>query len=137
MSKYFAPKEFQACVPSCSIEQMDAGFLELLDRVREAAGIPLVLKVVFRVLEPADLRKQAAERLWPVEDQLDVEAALFVGFGDEFPERCQYIARERLVSIRADRMSELECAKSIHNHISLTVVLGRWTSRCPFAFIIL
>ena len=48
MSKYFAPKEFQACVPSCSIEQMDAGFLELLDQVREAAGIPLVLNCAFR-----------------------------------------------------------------------------------------
>ena len=48
MSKYFAPKEFQACVPSCSIEQMEPGFLELLDRVREAAGIPLVLNCAFR-----------------------------------------------------------------------------------------
>jgi len=48
MSKYFSAKEFRACTPSCSIEQMDAGFLELLDRVREAAGIPLVLNCAFR-----------------------------------------------------------------------------------------
>lgn len=48
MSKYFSAKEFRACVPSCSIEQMEPGFLELLDRVREAAGIPLVLNCAFR-----------------------------------------------------------------------------------------
>lgn len=48
MSKYFSAKEFRSCVPSCSIEQMEPGFLELLDRVREAAGIPLVLDCAFR-----------------------------------------------------------------------------------------
>lgn len=51
MSKYFSPKEFRACVPSCSIEQMEPGFLELLDRVREAAGIPLVLNCAYRSRE--------------------------------------------------------------------------------------
>lgn len=48
MSKYFSAKEFRACVPSCYIEQMEPGFLVLLDRVREAAGIPLVLNCAFR-----------------------------------------------------------------------------------------
>ena len=48
MSKYFAPSEFRKCVPSCEIGQMDPGFLRLLDEVREAAGIPLVLNSAFR-----------------------------------------------------------------------------------------
>ena len=48
MSKYFHPAEFKACVPSCSISDMDAAFLGLLDRVREAAGIPLVLNCAYR-----------------------------------------------------------------------------------------
>lgn len=48
MSKYFAPSEFKRCVPSCRIEDMDGEFLEILDRVREAAGIPLVLNCAYR-----------------------------------------------------------------------------------------
>ena len=55
MSKYFSAKEFRACVPSCSIEQMEPGFLELLDRVREAAGIPLVVNSAYR--SPAHEKK--------------------------------------------------------------------------------
>ena len=51
MSKYFAPAEFRRCTPSCSIGQMDADFLALLDRVRESAGIPLVLNSAFRSQE--------------------------------------------------------------------------------------
>lgn len=51
MSKYFAPAEFRRCTPSCSIGQMDADFLALLDRVRESAGIPLVLNSAFRSRE--------------------------------------------------------------------------------------
>lgn len=48
MSKYFSPKEFKACTPPCDISQMDAGFLALLDEVRESAGIPLVLNSAYR-----------------------------------------------------------------------------------------
>lgn len=48
MSKYFAPSEFKRCVPSCTIDQMDPEFLEILDRVREGAGIPLVLNCAYR-----------------------------------------------------------------------------------------
>lgn len=51
MSKYFAPAEFLRCSPPCSIKQMDAGFLNLLDEVREAAGIPLVLASAYRSKE--------------------------------------------------------------------------------------
>lgn len=48
MSKYFKASEFKKCTPSCSIEQMDGDFLALLDRIREAAGIPLVLNSAYR-----------------------------------------------------------------------------------------
>lgn len=48
MSKYFAASEFVKCSPPCSISQMDGGFLDLMDRVREAAGIPLVVNSAFR-----------------------------------------------------------------------------------------
>ena len=51
MSKYFSPKEFRACAPSCDISQMEPGFLDLMDRVREAAGIPLVLNCAYRSRE--------------------------------------------------------------------------------------
>ena len=51
MSKYFSPAEFKRCVPSCSIEDMDGGFLDLLDKVREKAGIPLVLNCAYRSRE--------------------------------------------------------------------------------------
>jgi uncharacterized protein YcbK (DUF882 family) len=51
MAKYFSPKEFKACTPPCDISQMDAGFLALLDGVREKAGIPLVLNSAFRSSE--------------------------------------------------------------------------------------
>lgn len=46
--KYFSPAEFRACNPSCSIEQMDEGFLHLLDLIRERAGIPMVLNCAYR-----------------------------------------------------------------------------------------
>ena len=48
MSKYFSPSEFKRCTPSCDISQMDAGFLQVLDEVREGAGIPLVLNCAYR-----------------------------------------------------------------------------------------
>jgi uncharacterized protein YcbK (DUF882 family) len=51
MSKYFTAAEFHRCIPACSIQQMDPDFLALLDRVREAAGIPLVLTCAYRSRE--------------------------------------------------------------------------------------
>lgn len=51
MSKYFTAAEFHRCTPACSIQQMDPEFLALLDRVREAAGIPLVLTCAYRSRE--------------------------------------------------------------------------------------
>ena len=51
MAKYFKAKEFKACTPPCDISQMDAGFLALLDRVRERAGIPMVMNSAYRSRE--------------------------------------------------------------------------------------
>lgn len=48
MSKYFKASEFRACTPSCHIDQMDERFMALLDCIREAAGIPLVLNSAYR-----------------------------------------------------------------------------------------
>ena len=48
MSKYFHANEFKKCTPSCSLDDMDGGFLALLDSIREAAGIPLVLNCAYR-----------------------------------------------------------------------------------------
>lgn len=48
MAKYFSAKEFKNCTPSCSIDDMAPAFLDLLDEVREKAGIPLVLNSAYR-----------------------------------------------------------------------------------------
>lgn len=47
-SKYFKESEFRACVPSCSLQDMDAGFMQTLDALRAQAGIPLVLNCAYR-----------------------------------------------------------------------------------------
>lgn len=48
MSRYFSEKEFNRCVPSCSMSDMDNDFLLLLDKVREDAGVPLILNCAYR-----------------------------------------------------------------------------------------
>lgn len=49
--RYFSQAEFKRCTPSCSITQMDENFLRTLDKVREYAGIPLVLTCAYRSKE--------------------------------------------------------------------------------------
>ena len=48
MAKYFSESEFRRCTPACSEADMDAAFVRVLDRVRERAGIPLVLTSAYR-----------------------------------------------------------------------------------------
>ena len=48
MSKYFKEIEFQRCTPACRESDMDPAFLELLDRVRERAGIAMILTSAYR-----------------------------------------------------------------------------------------
>ena len=50
-AKYFVDAEFKRCTPSCSINDMNQGTLDRLDRVREIAGIPLLLNSACRSAE--------------------------------------------------------------------------------------
>ena len=56
MYKYFTEKEFNACTPSCSIIDMDGDFMEMLDKLRDVAGIPIVINCAYRSRE-WDLKK--------------------------------------------------------------------------------
>lgn len=47
-SEYFAPEEFARCVPACSIDDMDQELLTLMDALRKACGIPLVINCAYR-----------------------------------------------------------------------------------------
>lgn len=49
--KYFKPVEFMACVPSCSILQMDSDFLYRLDMARAFAQVPFILTSAYRSSE--------------------------------------------------------------------------------------
>lgn len=46
--KYFSEKEFNKCSPSCSMSDMDNDFLNLLDKIREDAEIPLIINSAYR-----------------------------------------------------------------------------------------
>lgn len=56
MYKYFTDKDFKNCVPSCSIDDMDKEFMELLDNIRDIAGIPFIINCAYRSKE-WDLKK--------------------------------------------------------------------------------
>ena len=47
-SKYFKEKEFAACVPSCSLQDMQQHTMDKLDAARGLAGIPFVLNSAYR-----------------------------------------------------------------------------------------
>lgn len=46
--KFFKSSEFEKCVPSCSLVDMDECFMESLDFAREKAGVPFVLNSAYR-----------------------------------------------------------------------------------------
>lgn len=48
MAKYFNDSEFRRCTPPCSISEMSGEFMDVLDKVRARAGIPLVLNSAYR-----------------------------------------------------------------------------------------
>ncbi len=50
-SKYFSEKEFNRCTPSCSLQDMKQEFMNKLDKLRELAGIPLVINSAFRTIQ--------------------------------------------------------------------------------------
>lgn len=47
-AKYFKESEFKACVPSCSLQDMNQATMNKLDAARELAGIPFVLNSAYR-----------------------------------------------------------------------------------------
>lgn len=47
-SRYFPDIEFNRCTPSCSIEDMDQQFLDILDGIREEFGQPMVMNSAYR-----------------------------------------------------------------------------------------
>ena len=55
-SKFFGESEFKRCSPSCSLQDMDQGFMNKLDLVREYAGIPLAISSANRPV-PWELAK--------------------------------------------------------------------------------
>lgn len=47
-AKFFKDEEFKRCSPPCSIEDMQQSTLDMLDKLRELAGIPIVLNSAYR-----------------------------------------------------------------------------------------
>lgn len=47
-SKYFSESEFNRCTPSCSLQDMRQETMDMFDKAREIAGIPLVINSAFR-----------------------------------------------------------------------------------------
>ena len=47
-SRHFKPAEFERCTPSCNIEDMQQSALDMIDRLRDEAGIPLLLSCAYR-----------------------------------------------------------------------------------------
>lgn len=47
-AKYFSEREFQKCVPACSLQNMQQHTMDRLDRARMMAGIPFVLNSAYR-----------------------------------------------------------------------------------------
>lgn len=47
-AKYFKESEFKKCSPSCSLQDMDQEFMDILDKLRELAGIPIVINSAYR-----------------------------------------------------------------------------------------
>lgn len=46
--KYFKEEEFRKAVPSCSLSDMDPGFMKLLDDARAISGVPFVINSAYR-----------------------------------------------------------------------------------------
>ena len=47
-AKYFKEKEFKACSPACSLQDMKQHTMDKLDAARELAGIPFVINSAYR-----------------------------------------------------------------------------------------
>ena len=47
-ARHFKEAEFNKCVPPCSLQDMSQDFMNLLDTLRDRAGIPIVLNSAYR-----------------------------------------------------------------------------------------
>ena len=91
-ARYFCEREFGACTPACSMQDMEQRLLDKLDECRERAGIPFILNSAFRSEEydrkkgrttnsahhrglAVDVRATGSDVKYKI-----VEAALTVGF---------------------------------------------------------
>lgn len=50
-SRHFTEKEFQRCIPSCSLQDMKQSTMNRFDTARDLAGIPLVINCAYRSSE--------------------------------------------------------------------------------------
>lgn len=50
-SRYFSEREFNKCSPSCSREDMDQSFLNIMDKIRELVDRPLTITSAYRSTE--------------------------------------------------------------------------------------
>lgn len=50
-SKYFSEKEFNNCIPSCSLQDMNQQSIDRFDKAREIANIPFVINSAYRTKE--------------------------------------------------------------------------------------
>lgn len=53
MSRYdwFTENDFNRATPPCTMSDMDAGFLEMLDEARGIANVPFIVNSAYRTLE--------------------------------------------------------------------------------------
>lgn len=47
-SKHFKEAEFSNCAPPCSLQDMARDFMSLMDKLRDEAGIPLIIHSAYR-----------------------------------------------------------------------------------------
>ena len=50
-ARHFTEKEFQRCIPPCSLQDMAQGTMNRLDTARDLAGIPFVINSAYRSVE--------------------------------------------------------------------------------------
>lgn len=49
--RYFKPEEFEKATPACSIDDMNEGFLQLLDDARSLCSVPFIINSAYRSKE--------------------------------------------------------------------------------------
>lgn len=75
LSKFpdFKPKEFIACVPACSMNQMDESFMERLQTARTLAGVPFIINSAFRSVEYELSKKRTGKSMHTLGRAVDIK----------------------------------------------------------------